>query len=94
MKRMVTAIVFSACLVGGVSAGTLALYTFENATEGAAVGTIVNKANPGTYDGTVATCAGTGEPTGDTPVYTNNLYGTCIFSDAMCTQVIARLPMS
>lgn len=82
-------------LVPAAMAGTIALYTFENGgAVGSTVSTIPNAANPGTHDAS-AFCLGTESAGwGDAPCWTNNFPGNCVWSDASCTQIVARAPMS
>lgn len=70
-------------------AETIALYPFEGGVLNQEVDTIPNKANPGTYD---AVCKAIGE--GNVPTWTNNVPFNCVFSDAMCTQIVASAPMA
>lgn len=84
----------AATLAGGAMAETIALYTFEGGTVGEAVTTIPNAANPGTYTATAHRLGTEALGFGDAPYWTNNVPGNCVWSDASCTQMLARAPMA
>lgn len=75
-------------------ADTIALYTFEGGTVGEAVTTIPNAANPGTYTATAYRLGSDSLGWGEAPYWTNNVPGNCVWSDASCTQMLARAPMA
>lgn len=83
----------TALAVGPASAETLAFYDFAGGTEGEAPETLVNKANPGTYDALVHQ-VDSGDKIGCAPYWTNSVPGNCVFADASCTEIIARNPMA
>ena len=88
MKKLLVALLVGFSIVHS-KAETIALYPFEGGVLNQEVGTIPNKANPGTYD---AVCKAIGE--GNVPTWTNNVPFNCVFSDAMCTQIVASAPMA
>ena len=94
--RLAAAIAFLAAVFGGAfaHASTIALYTFEGGTVGEAVTTIPNAANPGTYTATAYRLGTDNLGWGEAPYWTNNVPGNCIWSDASCTQMLARAPMA
>ena len=67
MKKLLIALLVGFSIVHS-KAETIALYPFEGGALNQEVGTIPNKANPGTYD---AVCKAIGE--GNVPTWTNNV---------------------
>ena len=91
---VVTVAVSLAVMVGW--ADTLALYTCEDGVNGEPVGRLVNKLNPSLYKGLPYRMSVTeqGDKPGNLPSYTNTVPGNCIYSDSMCTQIVARMPLA
>lgn len=78
-----------------LTASTVAFYSFENGgVVGSAATAITNDANPGTYDAETHRLGTESDGWGELPCWTNNVSGNCIYSDAACTQIVARAPMA
>ena len=92
MKSVV--ILAAVASVNIASAKTMALYTFEDGVAGQTPTILANKADPGTYDASVAAVGNDSVGMGDAPFWTNNVPGNCVFSDAACTNVISSMPMA
>jgi len=87
------ALLVTAAAIG--HADTLALYTCEDGVSGQPVETLVNKRDPSLYSGTAYRMeVSQGSQAGNMPMYTNTVPGNCIYSDSMCTQIVARTPMA
>lgn len=76
----------------GAFAETIAFYPGEGCEPGTPVGTLVNKANPGTFDGTAYSGGSETLGYGNMPTYADTVSGNSVYSDAFCTQMIARVP--
>lgn len=71
-------------------AETIAFYDFADGTEGSAVTTLSNVANPGVYTAAASKFG----PSGVDAYWTNSVPGNAVFSDEACTNMIAAKPMA
>ena len=88
-----TAVTTFFCIVGSlqtVFGSTLAFYDFSGNAEGTEATALVNAVDSALYAGTVTA---RGEDA-LTPVWTNNVPGNAIFSDATCTNMISSRPQA
>jgi len=94
MTNKLLVVLCTGAVAFGAAAETIALYTGEGCEAGQPVGTLVNKVNPGTYDGTARQGGSDSVGYGNMPTYVDTVSGNGVYSDSFCTQLVAKVPLA